>query len=670
MYGFLWHPEDLKALLSYFLIFWESINIMDLPKNPMAESVIGMHLCKDLVYLVHSYAETSIEALQRKDLGVAKYLFQREQNNFNSLAMARKFLKNLLKLDVDVPQSFFKWLIQMIVQISVKYKLSYCTMPFDVVAKFGRVDLFELLLEMAQPKSCVALCPSVNTLHKAIYNKHFPLVKFIVKSNLTTSDGKVARLCAKSLDMAVWSDSVPMFRWIMSQLACYKYHLCRGYPGLIKSQTMFDYVYKITHHHDGHLARFIDRREVIAKGNLDLVLKVCKIYCANSGDDSDDDLRNSKKEEYLTDCCLVRNFESPIINYDYASKQCLELNLYGARLAIAVLAAIDSADESIPSLLSRVITGMKQSKDLLKSVYLVPALKVATKSGKVHILRLLKNEFKHLFLHELDTVCLMATQCGHLHLIEIFFDLPKGDRRSTLITKMACESAQFNQTSMLIYLMRLDKKRALACPKELIIKAFTYNAIEVLDILNQNMPSWVFTQAFGPRMPVYCTVKPRMLDWLYVHHRHVLENCIESIVTKNHSKLISWVAQRFGPKSLIKATLNCDIKNSHISIDIMQLLHPSEHQNTLQKIANALKYKCTDVTAICSHESKFENIQWMCNHGFVPYEGAEDRVYEAGYTCALTTQVGCEIHAFLHKLNVFEGLPDFYADFMALRYDP
>lgn len=648
-------------------------------------------MCKDILMVVHSYAETAVEALKRKDFEVAKHLFPLEQKRFSSLSMAYKFFKNLLKQENDIPISFFKWTIEAIVQLSVDFKLSYCTKPFDMVAFVGRIDLFEILLEMAKQEKRIKLCPGPNVIHKAILKGHLSMVKFLARQNLMTSANAVARLNLQSFNLAVEYDSVPLAKWIMAQIAHFGRSLDIINSEIVKSQTMLNYISGLTDTHESELGGSIDTWKAVQSGNIELLLKAYVDQIEREAldgneeddpDDPDDEDLDAHRKATLNRCCLANGPDSPPTDYEYQAERYLDWGYHSVRLSIAVLASVhyDHAEPTkVSPLLLEVIQHMKKN-DLVKLENLLPAIKVAVKNGMLHVLKLFKNAFKQDFKSEcIEAICVAASKFGHLEIIKTFNPvdeklmafgvLNKEDDKHHVLCKMLLKASEANHYHIVSYLLSGIKSEQLSLiGKDLVLGAFTYNAIKVLEVLNQCVPPQSWTEAFVPGVFVYYMVKTTTLDWLYVNHRWAVDNCIQSIVNENRFKLMNWVAQRFGKEALIKVMHLVNPSSVICSIETLQLI--IECPINLRKLPTLVNVENDHVPPFCHHDIPFDSIQWMCNHGLLDWSTNAEQICEDCCICAAKTQLGCEVSAFLYGFGVFKGLTSTYGQIMALRYDP
>lgn len=637
----------------------------------MAESAIAGYLCRDLVNLVHSYVETAVEAIKRKDFETARYLFQREQRDFCSLDMATRFLEQLLKLEHEVPKAYFVWVIMAIVQICIRYNLSYCTIPFDTVAKFGRVDLFEMLLDMATKEERIKLCPSVNTLHEAIRHRHLALAKFIYNNHLVTSDGKQARLDLNSFYLAVDSDSVPMAEWIMTQICSMEFlknsPLDMSEYWEIKSQAMLSYLHEITQKSERLLVEKISVAETIKNGDIALLMK------AYGNDSSFSILSIDDKDGVLTECCLARTQESAPVDYAALAEECLNLGYHRTRLSIALLAALFDSHGDGTSLLINVMVSMKRSIHPVDIKLLFPSLEIIIKHGRADFLSFFQNYFGNFFQPYLHEVCRMAAKYGHLHLIN---DLYQSPQSGYALSRLMWHLIRFNRSEILLHLIKLDKRilQDISIVRDHVEVAFTWNSLETLDVLKQFIAPEIFdnfvTHALKSNYFEFSGIETRVLNWLYVHHRDAIARYIPELIAQKHSRLINWVVGTFGKQSLLDAIP----KNDEIEfiVNIVDLLQFMWENNCLKNptinydYLNGFSYSMT----MCYHRIRFESIQWLCNRMMHNCLGPADVLCLDGYNCVHAAHIGCQMYAFLAGFGKFQGLTTHPARFMSLKYEP
>lgn len=151
--------------------------------------------------------------------------FLHQQAKFKSTKQCCKFMKRAFELNKEGIFSqyglLFNWLFEYLVSLYAEFKLTYLSYPFDLVAQYGTLDLFKHLhlksvnIEHVYP---LKLRLSVNTLHLAILSGHLDIARYIIQHNMKTTDGRVARLVVKSLDMAIESDSIEMCEWVLCNL--------------------------------------------------------------------------------------------------------------------------------------------------------------------------------------------------------------------------------------------------------------------------------------------------------------------------------------------------------------------------------------------------------------------------------------------------------------------
>ena len=139
----------------------------------------------------------------------------------------------------------FKWLVEEIIQLHVKFRLPCFSRPFGIVIDegtgIGCEELFCYLVSLHN-ETRVQIRLGVNNLHLALYKGHLGLAKRILETNLMTLDYQKPALKGSSLIVAIKADSLSIVSWVSAEIGFRKTcKVLRKYQheGLIKSFSMY-----------------------------------------------------------------------------------------------------------------------------------------------------------------------------------------------------------------------------------------------------------------------------------------------------------------------------------------------------------------------------------------------------------------------------------------------